>query len=112
VVRTPQIYSSYLSNTQKAWEVKKNIARDVVENKPNMGDQVWLITSKHTEPLLSGFLTLGRTRHEREDAQFIDIGVEDLVHETDAGRLERILVWQFHMNLPYSSCKRCWRTTS
>lgn len=32
--------------------------------------------------------------------QFVDVGMEDLVHESDAGRLERVLVWELNVNLP------------
>jgi hypothetical protein len=33
--------------------------------------------------------------------------MEDLVHEPDAGRFERVLVWKLHMYLPYATSKRC-----
>ena len=39
----------------------------------------------------------------REDAQLVDIGVEDLVHEADGRRLERILVRELDMDLPQST---------
>jgi hypothetical protein len=39
--------------------------------------------------------------------QFIDVRVEYLVHEPDAGRLEWILLWKFDMDLPYTASKGC-----
>lgn len=51
---------------------------------PNIGDQVWLITSRHTEPLLT-VRESWEDGVEDPDVQFVDIGVEDLVHETNAG---------------------------
>lgn len=59
---------------------------------PNMGDQVWLMTSKHTEPLLHVVLintptTLVGDGH----LQFVDVGVEDLVHEPNTGRFVWII---------------------
>ena len=70
---------------------------------PNMGDHVWLMTSKQTEPLLyrvSGVRAVVQRCYDDTPAQFIDVGVKDLVHETDTGRLERILVWEFYVDLP------------
>lgn len=41
-----------------------------------------------------------------EDVQLVDIGVEYLVHETNAGRLEWILVGELDMDLPDTACER------
>jgi hypothetical protein len=38
-------------------------------------------------------------------SQFINIGVENLVHESNAGAFVRVLVWQFDVNLPDASSK-------
>jgi hypothetical protein len=38
--------------------------------------------------------------HADTPIQFIDIRMEDLVHETDAGGLERVLIRQFYMDFP------------
>ena len=48
----------------------------------NMGDQVWLMTSRHTEP----DLTWGQSLMYLvgKNVQLIDIGVEDAVDEADA----------------------------
>ena len=74
---------------------------------PNIGDQVWLMTSKQTDPLLQT-RDLSVTKRwqnpgRREYSQFIDIRVEDLVHEANAGGLERVLIWKLHMNLPHAA---------
>lgn len=84
----------------------------------NMGDQVWLMTSKQTDPdlefvpnhLLSpscspfvSLLFLGPCSlvsllfpplplYRQVHLQFVDVGVEDAVHEADAGGFVRVLV--------------------
>ena len=59
---------------------------------PNIGDHVWLMTSRHTDPLLGGVSTGTAEERIGGDAQLVDVRVKDLVHEADARRLERILV--------------------
>lgn len=34
--------------------------------------------------------------------------MEDLVHEPDAGRLERVLIWKLYMDLPDATGERSW----
>jgi hypothetical protein len=34
--------------------------------------------------------------------------MEDLVHEPNAGRLERVLIWKLYMDLPDSTGERSW----
>lgn len=43
-------------------------------------------------------------------AQLVNVGVEYLVHEPDAGRLEGVLIRELDMNLPHTACERCWDT--
>lgn len=42
-------------------------------------------------------------------SQFVDIGMEDLVHEADAWRLVWELLGQLYVDLPYALGERCWR---
>lgn len=74
-----------------------------------IGDHVWLITSRQTEPDLCpiciSFQTIG-SAHER-NLQFIDVWVENAVDETDARALVGVLIRQFNMKLPVSPDK--WR---
>ena len=67
-----------------------------------MGDQVWLMTSKHTEPLLH----VGQ--HPNASVgdghlQFVDVRVEDLVHKANTGAFIRVLLRQLDMDLPYTA---------
>lgn len=53
---------------------------------PNIGDQVWLITSKHTEPDLNSMKHQKLETKEIEGkggVQFVNVWMEDLVHESD-----------------------------
>jgi hypothetical protein len=51
-----------------------------------MGDHVWLMTSKQTEPLLDESTGLElRIACTDTPAQFIDIRMEDFVHKADTG---------------------------
>jgi len=72
-----------------------------------MGDQVWLITSRHTEPDLK---LSAKEIFERPDfannIQLIDVGVEDSVYEADARRLVRVRIRKLDVNLPCSTFKR------
>lgn len=40
--------------------------------------------------------------------QFVNVGMEDLVHESDAGRLERVLIWELNVDLPDATSERSW----
>lgn len=103
-----------IMSASSRWRQGKGAALKL-SNSPNMGDHVWLITSRHTEPLLQS--KGGNNGDEpwysgaipdEDHAQFVDIRVKDLVHESDARALERVLVWQFHVYLPHSSCEGCY----
>jgi hypothetical protein len=76
---------------------------------PNMGDHVWLITSRQTEPLLVNQISFRLSVDETIGLllQLVDVGVVDLVHESNAGRLERILVRKLDVDLPHASGKWC-----
>lgn len=63
-----------------------------------MGDQVWLMTSKQTLPLLGIVSSHLRRLH----SQLVNVRVEDLVHEANTGRLVGELLWQIDVNLPYT----------
>ncbi len=43
-----------------------------------------------------------------EHTQFVDVWVEDLVHEPNTWRLEWVLVRKLDMDLPHSTRKRCY----
>lgn len=78
---------------------------------PNIGDQVWLITSKHTEPLLlhrAEVLARHKRTTQSPSSQFVNVWVEDLVHESNARALVWVLLRQFDVNLPYTTCERCY----
>ena len=76
-----------------------------------MGDQVWLMTSKHTEPLLSAEpISTPTSSVSGGHLQLVDVGMKDLVHETDTGRFVWIFSLQFNVYLPYSACKRSCET--
>jgi hypothetical protein len=64
----------------------------------NMGDQVWLITSRQTEPDLihNKHLTYSRAK----DVQLINVWVEYAVDKTNAGRLVGILVGKLDVDFP------------
>lgn len=66
----------------------------------NMGDQVWLMTSRHTEPDLRRARQFAGPSVGGRDGQLVDIGVEDAVHEADAGALVGVLVGQLDVDLP------------
>lgn len=81
-----------------------------------MGDHVWLITSRQTEPdllsgqqLSDGFVTstncMGNGIYR---SQFVDVGVEDAVYEANARALVRVLVGQLYVDLPKSTLERRW----
>ena len=73
----------------------------------NMGDQVWLITSRQTDPELvtSEIYTLW---DRNLISHLIDIWVKYAVDKADARTFVWILVRQFHVNLPQATFKRCY----
>jgi len=73
----------------------------------NIGDQVWLMTSRQTDPDLgthvstvSNVLLLPLS-----NLQLVDIWVKDAVDEADARGLVRILVREFDVDLPDTTLK-------
>jgi hypothetical protein len=73
----------------------------------NIGDQVWLITSRQTEPDLSQMsVRVGVARFELHP-QFIYVRVEYPVHEAYARTLVGVLIWELDMHFPKSALKRC-----
>ena len=72
----------------------------------NMGDQVWLITSRHTEPDLKlSAKQIYKRPHRTNNIQLIDIGVKDSVYEADARGLVRVRIGKLNVNLPCSTFK-------
>jgi hypothetical protein len=78
-----------------------------------MGDHVWLMTSRHTEPELQAVSAcmyqswvLCKLRG-CYSVQFIDVGVEYPVHEADARAFVRVLIGQLDVDLPEAALKRC-----
>lgn len=74
------------------------------QNPPNIGLQVWLMTSKHTEPLLYpentvSFISFGVPRGLSQHAQFVNVGVVDFVHETNGRRFVRVLIRKLDVDL-------------
>ena len=86
----------------------------------NMGDHVWLITSKHTDPdlvarlsmpsLLLFFISLLLLPLDASgNSQLVNVGVEDAVHEADARGLVGVRVGQLDVDFPVASLERsCW----
>lgn len=81
-----------------------------------IGDHVWLMTSRQTEPELSSGqpqfpvkVSNGGMEREatRQNAQLIDIGVKYAVHESNAGALVGILVWELDVNFPEAALEGC-----
>lgn len=68
----------------------------------NMGDQVWLMTSRHTEPELYSSVSMSCVNLIAKMAalQFIYVWVENSVDEADAGAFVWILIWKLYMDLP------------
>lgn len=72
----------------------------------NIGDHVWLITSRQTEPdLQRGSLDLFCRRGR--DAQLINVGVENPVDEADAWRLVGVLIGELDVNFPDPALEWC-----
>jgi len=40
-------------------------------------------------------------------AQFVNVGMEYLVHESNTGRFKRVLIGQLDMDFPYTASKWC-----
>lgn len=79
-----------------------------------MGDQVWLITSRQTDPdlqmqLISISIHLWMITCPAEHSQLVDVWVKDAVHEANARALIRVLIGQFHVNFPMPASEGSWR---
>ena len=71
----------------------------------NIGDHVWLITSRQTDPEL--YQSALRWRPcAGAGVQFIDVWMKDAIDEANARALVRVLVGKFHMDLPQATRKR------
>lgn len=49
---------------------------------------------------------MAESREMKKHSQLVDIRVEDLVHEANAGGLERVLIRKLHMDLPHPTGER------
>lgn len=75
-----------------------------------IGDHVWLMTSRQTEPELTWTVSKPfEGWSQARDSQLVDIGVEDAVDEADTRTLIRVRIWQFNVHLPDSAFKGCCR---
>lgn len=78
----------------------------------NMGDHVWLMTSRQTDPDLRFSFQFPHFRPDPSNldvefhSQLIDIGVEDAVDESDAGRLVRVGVGELDVDFPNATLER------
>ena len=82
----------------------------------NMGDQVWLMTSRQTDPDLAAnsilvlpalHTTLTVCLLFGVDLQFVDVGVENAINKANARGFVRVLVGEFDVDLPHATLK--WR---
>ena len=58
----------------------------------NMGDHVWLITSRQTEPELEQLIKVCLANEVRVNIHLINVWVEDAVDKADTGTFVRICV--------------------
>lgn len=77
-----------------------------------MGDHVWLITSRQTEPDLGqknriNFSECLFHACRTHNSQLVDVWVENSVDESDARAFVWVLVRQFDVDLPKASGKWC-----
>ena len=91
-------------------KVKKR-HREYIYKLPNIGLHVWFITSKQTAPELpQNMRSIYRLREwsrlvndKLSDLRFINIGVINLVNETNRKRFVRISFREFDFDLPHTS---------
>ena len=74
----------------------------------NIGDQVWLMTSRQTEPELN-VLVLRIVKDIRNDSHLVNVWVKYSIHEAYARTLVWILIWQLHMDLPNAAFEWCYK---
>lgn len=82
-----------------------------------MGDHVWLITSKHTDPDLIQAPILISTMFPvvispsacgwQIHLQLVDIGVEDSIREPDTRRLVGVLIRYLDVDFPQAALEGC-----
>jgi hypothetical protein len=72
-----------------------------------MGDHVWLMTSRQTEPDLVDIVSRCYEMPGKIGSQLIDVWMEDAVDESYARALVGVLIGQFHMNFPVAAGKWC-----
>ena len=73
----------------------------------NIGDQVWLMTSRQTDPEL----IISETNAFRDGGlvlHLVDVWVEYAVDKADAWTFVWVLVWQFYVDLPKAAFERCY----
>lgn len=63
-----------------------------------MGDQVWLMTSRQTDPDLVP-LEIALV-FKRQSVQLVDVGVKDAIDEANARAFVRVLVREFDVDFP------------
>lgn len=73
----------------------------------NMGDQVWLMTSRHTDPELRKLAWRFWSYGGNGTIQFIDVWMEDSIYKANAGAFVGILVGKFYMDFPQTTKEGC-----
>ena len=74
----------------------------------NIGDHVWLMTSRQTDPELE-MLEVDRYWGSILISHLVDVRVKYAVDKADARTFVWILVRQLDMNLPEATFERCYR---
>lgn len=72
-----------------------------------MGDHVWLITSRQTDPDLVDVVSRDLEMSDKLDSQLIDIRMEDAVDKSYARALVGILIGQLHVDFPVATLEWC-----
>lgn len=78
--------------------IRSTVSKLTEHGRPGLVDDIETYTSAPA---------IGQKTSSKPCSQFIDVGVEDLVHEPDAGRLVGELLRELDMNLP--DAVREWR---
>ena len=65
----------------------------------NIGDQVWLMTSRQTDPELM-ISSIHHYRDGRVVLHLVDVWMKYAVDKADTRTFIRILVWQLYVDLP------------
>jgi hypothetical protein len=73
-----------------------------------IGDHVWLITSRQTDPeLIASQYIEYIVELKVDDSQLVNVWVKNPVHKSNAGTLVRVLVGQFDVDLPMAAGEGC-----